>query len=197
MNVSVVSCDVDVGFEMCPKHAIELQLADSNSAQLLILHGLATRRKAQTTTIRTTTTVVVGSPTTKYQPVLGGQSVCAFCIGGWYFYCIFFLFYLLCLLFFAMAMATTASVVIANILVATPAPRPFCTLPRLPPRSVWLMAGSDDEISRQRSRHWNYKYNLCTRQRMHDINVARVVRIVQWIYIYMYTWVVRENLLNG
>lgn len=92
MNVNVVSCDVDVvvGFEMCPKHAIELRLADSNSAQLLILHGLATRRKAQTTTIRTTTTVVVGSPTTKHQQVLGGQSVCAFCIGGWYFYCIFF-----------------------------------------------------------------------------------------------------------
>lgn len=127
MNVSVVSCDVVVvvvvcGFEMCPNHAIELRLADSNSAQLLILHGLATRRKAQATTTRTTTTVVVGSPTTKYQQVLGGQSVCAFCIGGWYFYCIFFLFYLLCLLFFAMAMATTASVVIANILVATPAP---------------------------------------------------------------------------
>lgn len=75
MNVNV-SCDVVVGvnivvvgFEMYPKHAIELRLADSNLAQLLILHGLATRRKAQTTT---NTTVVVGSPTTKYQQVLGG-----------------------------------------------------------------------------------------------------------------------------
>lgn len=53
MNVNV-SCDVVVGvnfvvvgFEMCPKHAIELRLADSNLAQLLILHGLATRRKTQ------------------------------------------------------------------------------------------------------------------------------------------------------
>lgn len=138
MNVSVVSCDVAVvvvGFEMCPKHAIELRLADSNSAQLLILHGLATRRKAQTTTIRTTTTVVVGSPTTKYQQVLGGQSVCAFCIGGWYFYCIFFVLFALPS-FFCDGDGDDGVSCYCQHFSGYPRSRPFCTFPRLPPRIV-------------------------------------------------------------
>lgn len=95
-----------------------------------------------------------------------------------------------------MAMATTASVVIANILVAT-RPRPLCTCP-VPRHGLcdsWLEVMTKSVGSRADTETTS---TTC----MHDINEARVVRIVQGIYIYMYYEVVKglndaENVLIG
>lgn len=118
------------------------------------------------------------------------------CILHWgLVFLLYFLFYLLCLLFFAMVMATTASVVIANILVAT-RPRPLCTCPvsRHGLCDSWL-----EVMTKSDGRHWNYKYNMCTyawhKRSAGGMNSSRNIHIYVFLSSTGYKWF--WELLNG
>lgn len=121
------------------------------------------------------------------------------CILHWgLVFLLYFLFYLLCLLFFCDGDGDDGVSCYCQHFSSHPPPSPL-HLPRLPPWIVWLMAGSDDEIRRQQSRHWNYKYNMCTyawhKRSEGGMNSSRNIHIYVFLSSTGYKWF--WELLNG